>query len=64
MSVEDELEGTRPKAGKPVRRLLKFSWRQIMKFLTRMVVGRKKGEKGGGQIQKKKEEQDFVTDWI
>lgn len=48
--MEDELEGTRTEAGKPVRRLLTFPWRQMMKYLTSMVIIRRKRKRGGGQI--------------
>lgn len=42
--MEDEIERTRTEAGKPVRRLLNFPWRQMMEYLPRMVVVKKRRE--------------------
>lgn len=47
-------------ARKPLRMLLKCSWRKMM-CLTRMVVVRRIEERKGGQNLKKKNEQDFMT---
>lgn len=52
--MEDELEGARPEAGESTR-LLKLSWRQRMKFLTKRIV-RRPGERGGHQIKMAGEE--------